>query len=143
MNVLFICLANSGRSQIAEGLARHHYASLATYQSAAVHSEPLSPYTIEVMDEVGIDVRRQFSKPITGIDLSSVNVAIVLCGLDRCPPLPTSVTVVSWPINDPDDAPHDRDSQLAAYRVTRTEITERLTDLPSVISAASNDRVVY
>ena len=77
MNILFLCVGNSARSQIAEGLAKsmlgqgHNIKSAGSIPSAEVH-----PNAISAMDEIGIDIRDQFSKSIDDLDKDFISVII-------------------------------------------------------------------
>ncbi len=64
MNLLFLCVANSARSQMAERLARHCFGSKATVQSAGSHPGKLNPLAVEAMKEISIDISSQWSKSI-------------------------------------------------------------------------------
>ena len=64
INILFMCVANSARSQLAEGLARSIFGSDAEIQSAGSNPGSLNPFAIQVMNEIGIDISKQYSKSI-------------------------------------------------------------------------------
>ncbi len=97
-------------------------------QSAGSRPASISPYTIEVLEEIGIDISSQWSKNVDTIDLSVLDLVITLCAEEECPILPVRVEKQHWPIEDPADAPEDRESQLAAYRAARDEIKGRLEE---------------
>ena len=61
-SVLFLCVANSARSQIAEGLGRMIFGNRASVQSAGSEPSQVNPYAIEVMGEVGVDLSTHRSK---------------------------------------------------------------------------------
>jgi len=71
MNILFLCVANSARSQMAEGLARHILAASAHIQSAGSAPSTVNPFAIQVMQEIGIDISSQQSKSVDSIDLNT------------------------------------------------------------------------
>ena len=73
MNILFLCVANSARSQMAEGLARQIFGKGATVLSAGSAPSTVNPLAIQVMQEMGIDISRQQSKSVDTIDLKSVD----------------------------------------------------------------------
>ena len=74
-NILFLCVANSARSQLAEGLARARFGARIQVQSAGSEPSQVNPYAIEVMAELGIDLSAQHSKSVMSIDPSSVDMA--------------------------------------------------------------------
>jgi protein-tyrosine-phosphatase len=114
--VLFLCVANSARSQMAEGLARR----LIRRPVASAGSRPtvLSPYAIEVMSELGIDLGAQRSKSVHEIDPSVVGTVITLCAEQVCPAFLGNAERLHWPIFSrcEDQAEVDRywDALLAA-----------------------------
>lgn len=78
MGILFLCVANSARSQMAEGLAR---SILTTHQVQSAGSEPkrVNPLAIVALQEIGIDISHHHSKSVAGIDAKSVDLVITLC----------------------------------------------------------------
>lgn len=66
-NVLFLCTGNSARSQMAETFLRHHAGDRFEVFSAGLEPKGINPYTIRVMDEIGIDVREQTSDSVHNI----------------------------------------------------------------------------
>jgi arsenate reductase (thioredoxin) len=90
-NILFLCIANSARSQMAEGLARHVLHGRAIARSAGSAPRALNPYAIEVMGEVGIDISWHRTKAIGSIDLAELDLVITLCAEEVCPALPGNV----------------------------------------------------
>src|SRR3546814_4196774 len=84
MNVLFLCVANSARSQMAEGLARTLLDDRATVASAGSQPSQVNPYAVEAMAEIGIDISGQHSKSVADIDPASVDVVVTLCAEEVC-----------------------------------------------------------
>src|SRR3546814_9536388 len=91
MNVLFLCVANSACSQMAEGLARTLLDGRATVASAGSQPSQVNPYAVEAMAEIGIDISGQHSKSVADIDPASVDVVVTLCAEEVCPTLPGRV----------------------------------------------------
>ena len=83
--LLFVCVANSARSQMAEGLARAMFGSRAHVQSAGARPSRVHPYAIDVMRELAIDISTQTSKSIDSIVPESVDTVITLCAEAECP----------------------------------------------------------
>lgn len=126
-SILFLCVANSARSQMAEGLARKLFPGLRIL-SAGSRPSKVNPYAIEVLAEVGIDARFHFSKHVQDIDPNAVGVVITLCAEEVCPIFPGPVDRLHWPLPDPasDDPSLDRETLLQRFRATRDEIQHRL-----------------
>lgn len=128
--ILFLCVANSARSQMAEGLARQLFPDL-RIQSAGSRPSRVNPYAIEVLAEVGIDATTHTSKSVQDIDPSSVDLVITLCAEEVCPAFLGKAEKLHWPIPDPasDDPSLTREDLLARFRAGRDEIRRRLEAL--------------
>lgn len=125
--LLFLCVANSARSQMAEGLARRHFGDRARVQSAGSRPSAVHPAAIEAMAELGIELSGQRSKPVDEIDPASVDLVITLCAEEVCPVVLTSAPRLHWPIPDP-AAASDED-RAAGFRAARDEIRARIEAL--------------
>ncbi len=128
--VLFICTGNSARSQMAEALARHIGKGLVEAHSAGLAPKGLHPLAIIVMDEIGIDIRRQRSKAIDPGLFQQTDVIVTVCSHaeSRCPATPPSVPRLHWPIPDPAAAVGSEEDRLTAFRSAREEIKNRLLE---------------
>jgi arsenate reductase (thioredoxin) len=126
-SILFLCVANSARSQMAEGLARKLFPGMRIL-SAGSRPTKINPYAIEVLGEVGIDARFYFSKHVQDIDPNAVGVVITLCAEEVCPIFPGNVDRLHWPLPDPasDDSTLSREDMLSRFRTTRDEIQRQL-----------------
>jgi arsenate reductase len=93
MNILFLCVANSARSQMAEGLAKSMFGKEHNIQSAgSIPSGEVHPNAIIAMDDIGIDIRDQYSKSTDDLDkdfIDNLDYAITLCAEEVCPVLPS------------------------------------------------------
>lgn len=136
IGLLFLCVANSARSQIAEGLARARYGHIAFVQSAGSRPSTVNPLAIEVMREVGIDLTAHRSKLVDTIDASTVDVVVTLCAEEVCPVFLGSAKRLHWPISDP------ATGGIEAFRQTRDLLREKLeaardelgfADLPDIV----------
>ena len=129
--VLFLCVANSARSQMAEGLARDLFGDRVNVQSAGSEPGTLNPYAVEVMREIGIDISAQYSKSVETVDPASVDTVITLCAEEVCPVFLGHVRRIHWPIPDPasKDASIGRDEMLARFRTARDTIRQKLEQL--------------
>lgn len=122
--LVFLCVANSARSQMAEGLARHLFGKRIHVQSAGSQPTRVNPHAIAVMAEIGIDILTQTSKSIDAIDVEHADLVITLCADEVCPVVPGKVERLHWPLPDPVAAPADR--MVDAFRSVRDELRRRL-----------------
>jgi len=129
-SILFLCVANSARSQMAEGLARQLFPGL-RIQSAGSRPSRVNPFAIEVLAEQGIDATKQTSKSVQDIDPGSVDLVITLCAEEVCPLFLGKAEKLHWPIPDPasDDPALTSEDLRARFRAGRDEIRRRLTAL--------------
>jgi len=127
-SVLFLCVANSARSQMAEGLARQRFGSSVRVQSAGSQPSRVNPYAIEVMRELGIDLSSHTSKSVGSIEASSVDTVVTLCAEEVCPLFLGKATRLHWPIADPasQDTSLSREEMLARFRHARDAIAQKL-----------------
>lgn len=127
-HLLFLCVANSARSQMAEGLARSMFGLRAVIASAGSKPSRVNPFAIEVMKEVGIELDAHRSKSVDEIDPANVDVVITLCAEEVCPVFLGEVKRLHWPIPDPasDDPTLGRDEMLARFRTARDTIRAKL-----------------
>ena len=126
MVILFLCVANSASSQMAEGLARRLFGDRAVIQSAGSRPAFVHPRAIAALGEVGIDISAHESKSVDAIDLASVDLIITLCADEVCPVVPGRIERLHWPLPDPAGAWHDADQR---FRETRDELQRRLEAL--------------
>jgi arsenate reductase (thioredoxin) len=130
-SVLFLCVANSARSQMAEGLARHFFGDAVRVQSAGSEPSRVNPFAIQAMAEVGIDLSTHTSKSVQTIDPESVDLVITLCAEEVCPVFLTRARRMHWPLQDP-DRKHEEltdEERLAHFRAARDQIRARLEEL--------------
>lgn len=134
--LLFLCLKNSARSQMAEGWAKKLMPAGARVWSAAQHpGNALNPLAIEVMKEVGIDITRNRPKRIAEVPLADVDTVITLCSELPSVDLPPDARREQWDVMDPSTARGSREEQLAAFRETRDELRSRIQTLASTPNA--------
>ena len=132
MNILFMCVANSARSQLAEGLAREIFPE-ALIQSAGSHPGKLNPFAIQVMKEIGIDISKQFSKSIDDLSpkfIVGLKFIITLCAEEVCPTMVAQgAQRFHWPFPDPASKEVlSDDVMLERFRAARDSIKARLTE---------------
>ena len=123
-SILFLCVANSARSQMAEGLARILFGSETPVQSAGSEPSKVNPYAIEVMRELGVDLETHHSKSVQTIDAATVGTVITLCAEEVCPVFLGKARRLHWPIPDPasKDPSLSRDEMLTRFRTARDTI---------------------
>ena len=124
-SILFLCVANSARSQMAEGLARAKFGARLRVQSAGSQPSEVNPLAIEALREVGVDISAHVSKSVDTIDPVSVDLVVTLCAEEVCPMGLAGVPRVHWPLTDP--AGPDR--SIERFREVRDEIARRLDAL--------------
>ena len=128
MEIIFLCVANSARSQIAEGLARAMAPQGVNVQSAGSAPTTVRPESIQVMAEIGIDISTHHAKGLDAIELDNAGLVVTLCAEEACPILPGTVRQLHWPIPDPAADPELPDT-LEGFRQARSQIQGRLVEL--------------
>ena len=133
--ILFLCVANSARSQMAEGLARKLFGARVPVQSAGSEPSQVNPYAIEVMREVGVDITTHHSKSVQTIDPATVGTVITLCAEEVCPVFLGKVRRLHWPISDPASKDHSipREEMLTRFRTARDQVQVKLETLASTL----------
>lgn len=134
MNILFICVANSIRSQMAEGIARELLSGIAQVYSAGSFPSYVNPLAIQVLREINIDISHQTSKSIETLDLKEMNLIITLCKQQDCPLLPKDIKQLHWPIKDPLAFSADMEERLILFREVRDELQQKILSLKQEIS---------
>jgi arsenate reductase (thioredoxin) len=130
-SVLFLCVANSARSQMAEGLARALFGDGVRVQSAGSEPSRVNPYAVRAMAEAGLDMAGQQSKSVDTIDPETVDLVVTLCAEEVCPVFLGAKHRLHWPLRDPDRKGEDLtdEERLEHFRVARDEIRARLERL--------------
>ena len=129
MKILFLCVANSARSQMAEGLARSMLDASFSIESAGSKPAHVNPYAIEVMNELGINLGSHKSKSIAAIDLSDTNLIVTLCAEEVCPVVPAAVRRLHWPVQDPAGQGDNSQEELKHFRIARDQIKQHIESL--------------
>ena len=103
--VLFVCVHNAGRSQMAAALLDHHAEGRVNVRSAgSTPADRINPAVIAVMDEVGIDLSKELPKPLSTEAVAAADVVVSMgCG-DACPFLPGK-RYLDWDLPDPSGLP--------------------------------------
>jgi arsenate reductase len=119
--LLFLCVANSARSQMAEGIARRLAGNRLLVQSAGSMPTKVNPLAIRASAELGIDISAQRSKSVDEIDRASVDTVITLCAEEVCPVWLAPARRLHWPLPDPG-------ASLESFRAVRDELRRRIAD---------------
>ncbi len=125
-HILFLCVANSARSQMAEGIARSLAPAGVVVSSAGSQPSRVNPLAIRALDEIGIDIRSQTSKGVASVSPEAIDVVVTLCAEEVCPVFLGRVHRVHWGLRDPVGAGGSQEEQLQAFREVRDELRRRL-----------------
>ncbi len=130
-SVLFLCVANSARSQMAEGLARAMFGDTVRVQSAGSAPSRVNPFAVAAMAEIGLDISQHTSTAVGDVDPDAVDLVVTLCAEEVCPTVLGRAARRHWPLADPDrkDEVLTDAVRLASFRVARDAIEARLTAL--------------
>ncbi|MDH5202721.1 MAG: arsenate reductase ArsC [Nitrospirota bacterium] len=129
--IMFLCTANSCRSQMAEGFAKKFGKDLIKVYSAGLMTAGVHRRAIAVMKEVGIDISKQDSKEIDEELLRQMDIIITLCvnAEEYCPITPPGIKRIYWPIKDPVGTIGTEEDILKEFRRARDEIKEKVQKL--------------
>jgi arsenate reductase len=126
-HLLFLCVANSARSQLAEGIARHLAPAGVRISSAGSRPAAVRSEAVAALREIGIDASAQRAKGLDAIDAASVDAVVTLCADEVCPVLLREVPQLHWGLPDPAAAGGGPAARLDAFRRVRDELFRRLT----------------
>ncbi|MGE5291762.1 MAG: arsenate reductase ArsC [Micromonosporaceae bacterium] len=133
--VLFVCVHNAGRSQMAAALLDHYAAGGVAVRSAGSQpAETINPAVIEVMAEFGLDLSTQFPKPLTTEAVQASDVVITMgCG-DACPVFPGK-RYLDWELDDP------AGKDTVTVRRIRDDIDTRVRNLLSELFPGAQESI--
>ncbi|MGD0203801.1 MAG: arsenate reductase ArsC [Candidatus Bathyarchaeia archaeon] len=127
--VIFLCTRNSARSQMAEAFLRKYAGNYFEVYSAGFEPQPIHPYTIKVMRELGYDLSDQYPKDLTQY-LGKIHFGIVITVCPKaektCPTIPGVSTRMYWPFEDPAAFQGTEEEKLAKFREVRDQINEKI-----------------
>lgn len=126
--VLFLCVANSARSQMAEGIARQLAGDRVRVQSAGSAPSKVNPLAIRALAEIGIDASGQRSKSVDDVDRATVDTVITLCSEEVCPVYLGTARRLHWPLPDPAGHGDDEEANLERFRSVRDELRRRIAE---------------
>ena len=127
-NILFVCIENSCRSQMAEGFARAFGEGIIeAYSAGSKPSGKVNPMAIEVMHEVGIDISNNISKSFSELAVSNFDYVITMGCKDVCPIIP-AYKHIEWQIDDP------KGKDIDFFRKVREDISQKVSELIKSVS---------
>ena len=129
MKILFLCVANSARSQMAEALAKKYFGDSAWIESAGSRPTKVSPHAVKALKEVGISLKGSSSKSVQDLPaefLRDLGFVITLCSDEVCPHIPEveKAEHLHWPLPDPAAVPEKE--RPHAFRDIRDVLEEKL-----------------
>jgi len=124
--VLFLCVANSARSQMAEGIARQLVGDRLPVQSAGSAPSRVNPLAVRALAEIGIDISGQRSKSVDEVDRDAVATVVTLCAEEVCPVYLGDARRLHWPLPDPAGHDEPETAGLERFRAVRDELRRRL-----------------
>ncbi|ALG10465.1 arsenate reductase ArsC [Kibdelosporangium phytohabitans] len=129
--VLFVCVHNAGRSQMAAALLHHHGQGRVTVHSAgSAPADTINPAVVTVMAELGLDLAHEFPKPLTTEAVQAADVVITMgCG-DACPVFPGK-RYLDWNLDDPTG------KDIDDVRAIRDAINQRVRSLLAELAPVS------
>jgi len=142
MKILFLCVANSARSQMAEGLARQILGPATEIESAGSRPSFLHPCAERALAEINIDISKHGSKSISDLPpafVDHVDYVITLCAEEVCPlHVGKSGKRLHWPFPDPAAAA----DQMAAFREVRDQLQQRLREFAAHLFPNAPHRLI-
>ena len=130
--ILFMCVANSARSQMAEGIGRSLFPNI-EFQSAGSMPSTVNPIAIKVMREINIDISNLYSKDFENLNddfIKNLDCVIPLCKEEVCPILNSNAIIIPMPFEDP-ASKNFNNNQLNKFREVRDLIKNKLKELES------------
>jgi arsenate reductase len=129
--ILFVCIHNSARSQMAEAFLNQLGNGKFNAESAGIEKGKLNPYVVRAMQEVGIDISNNETKEVFDLFKQGrlYQAVITVCekeAAERCPIFPGMVKRIAWSFPDPSKFSGTDEEILAKVRVVRDEIKEKV-----------------
>jgi arsenate reductase len=146
LKVLFLCMGNSCRSQMAEGWAGRLKGGVIEAHSAGTHPKTLDPLAVQVMADVGIDISTQKPKALDAVAHLPFDYVVTVCdeAYEACPLFPGRARVVHRGFDDPPRlaaAAKSREEALGHYERVRDEIKAFIEQLPQALLAERGEHI--
>lgn len=131
--ILFLCVANSARSQMAEGLLRNDAGDRFDVYSAGTRPSQVRPEAIAVMRELGIDISGQCSKSVDEFAGQAFDYVLTVCdnAKESCPIFPGGVAMIHRSFDDPAALEGSEEERLGLFRRVRDELRDYLRSFPA------------
>jgi arsenate reductase len=129
--VLFLCIENRARSQMAEALLRKYAGDQFEIHSAGLEPTPIHPYVYRVMEEIGLDLEGHYAKGVNEFfNKVYFGILITVCekAEEKCPTFPGLGERHYWPVKDPVAVEGTEEEKLEAFQYARDEIEGRILD---------------
>ena len=126
-HLLFLCVANSARSQMAEGIARSLAPAAVQVSSAGSKPSRVNPLAIAALREIGLDISGHASKSVSELPRDGVDAVITLCAEEVCPVWLGAADRYHWGLPDPAGNGASEAEQLQSFRDVRDELRRRLS----------------
>jgi len=142
IRVLVVCVGNSARSLMAEGLIRHKGGSHFEVQSAGTEPVGVNPLTLKILAEAGIDASWARSKSVNEYLGQEFNFVITVCDEARqaCPVFPGVHESLHWGYEDPADATGSEEERLAVFRRVFIQLGERINQFVELAQREQRER---
>ena len=131
--ILFICTANTCRSQMAEGIANHFFGDIVSAKSGGTQPSSVNPIAVKVMAEIGIEISKNKSKHINQFIEDKFDLTVSLCGdpdQESCPVFPGKAEKrLHWTFPDPASAEDSQEVILSEFRKVRDKIKEKIKEI--------------
>ncbi len=129
-NILFYCIENTTRSQMAEGMGRHFLGHQANVSSAGSNpSDRVHPMAIAVMAEIGIDISHNKPKHITEVEIDEYDLLVSFSEDTEKLNLPASLKVKMWEMSDPGTSQVRPEDLIKKFRKVRDDIRKKVLSL--------------
>ena len=128
---MFICVHNSGRSQMSEAFLNYYAGDRFDAQSAGLEQGELNPLVVEAMAEIGIDISQNKTKSVFDIWKSGepFQYVVAVCdaeSAEKCPVFPSLTTRLHWSFHDPSKVTGTYEQKLRKVRQIRDEIAAKI-----------------
>lgn len=144
--VLFICIHNSARSQMAEAWLNHLCGEFFEAQSAGLEPGTLNPLAVDVMEEIGIDISNKKTQSVFDVFKSGQLFAYVITVCDetsaeKCPIFPGPAKRLHWSFPDPSQVKGSQQEKVEQVRVIRDEIRDKIDNWCAQVCADARSQV--
>jgi arsenate reductase (thioredoxin) len=129
MKILFMCVANSARSQLAEAIAKQIFGNSADIRSAGSRPATVNPFAIRALKEINAETQNLSSKAVENLPrdfVEGIDFVITLCAEEVCPVIITKAKKLHWPMPDPAGKNGTDEDHMNRFRDTRDQLKSKL-----------------